>query len=81
MNTPISEDENTYEKRYKMRGLGEDKLNTVVSIPRIVIEKEARKRGLSVEVFLERFVAVAVFNGFEGIFYRFEPVERNVKEH
>lgn len=68
-----------YTKTYKMRSLGEDKLNTVVSIPRVVIEKEARKRNISVEEFLKTFRAVAHFNGFDGVLYRFEPVPEDEK--
>jgi len=65
----------TYKRRYKMRTLGQDGLNTVVSIPRVVIEREAQKQGLSVEEFIEHFRAVAHYNNFDGVFYIFEEVE------
>ena len=64
--------DNAYKKRYKMRALGEDGHNTVVSLPRAFLEREADKRGLTVRKFLEDFRAVAHFNGFEGIYYSFE---------
>ena len=64
-----------YEKRYKMRTLGENGLNIVVSIPRIVIEKEARERKLTISEFLEQYYAVAQYNSFEGIHYNFKPKE------
>jgi len=64
-----------YEKRYKMRTLGENGLNIVVSIPRIVIEKEARQRNLTISEFLEQYSAVAQYNSFEGIHYNFKPKE------
>ncbi len=35
-----------FKKKYKMRSLGEDGLNTVVSIPRIVLQREADKQGI-----------------------------------
>ncbi len=55
-----------------MRSVGEEGLNIIVSIPRQVIEREARKHKLTVKEFLSRFRAVAIYNGFEGIHYTFE---------
>jgi hypothetical protein len=62
----------SYKRRYKMRAVGQDGLNIVVSIPRIVIEREAERRGLTIGEFLEQFKAVAQFDNFDGIFYTFE---------
>jgi len=59
-------------KRYKMRALGENGLNIVVSIPRVVIERQAEKHGLTVEEFRNQFKAVANFGNFEGVAYTFE---------
>lgn len=71
----------TYKRRYKMRAQGEGGLNTVVSIPRAVIEREAEKRGLSVPEFIKRHRAVAHYNSFEGVFYSFEEIpEKEVDE-
>ncbi len=64
----------SYKKRYKMRALGEDGLNIVVSIPKIVIEREVGRRELTVGKFLEKFRAVAQFNSFDGVFYTFEEI-------
>jgi len=63
-----------YKRRYKMRALGEDGLNIVVSIPRVVIEREAEKHGVTIPEFLEQFKAVAQYNSFEGVAYYFEEV-------
>jgi hypothetical protein len=63
-----------YEKEYKMRATGEDGLNIVVSIPRMVIEKQAKANGMTIPEFLEKFKAVAQFNSFEGVHYYFKPV-------
>lgn len=60
---------------YKMRAQGERGLNTVVSIPRQVIAREAEKQGISIEEFIKRFKAVAHYDSFDGIFYAFEEVE------
>lgn len=64
----------SYKRRYKMRAVGQDGLNIVVSIPRVVIEREAEKRGLTVGEFLEQFKAVAQYDNFEGVRYTFEEV-------
>jgi len=64
-----------YERKYKMRTLGENGLNIVVSIPRIVIEKEAREKNLTVSEFIEQYYAVAQYNSFEGIHYNFKLKE------
>lgn len=75
---PIQVDsDDIFTKAYKMRSLGEEGLNTVVSIPRIVIAREARKRRMTIKEFLTNFRAVAHFNGFEGVLYRFEPIPEN----
>lgn len=65
---------NGYRRVYKIRAIGEDGLNIVVSIPREVIDREARKRHLSIDEFIQKFRAVATYNGFEGIHYTFEPM-------
>ena len=44
----MTEVKDSYKKRYRMRALGEGGLNIVVSIPRMVIEREAEKRGLTI---------------------------------
>ena len=61
-----------YRKPYKMRALGKNGLNTVVSIPPEVLDREARRRGLSVEQFKAEFHAIAQFDNFDGVFYTFE---------
>ena len=70
--------QNAYEKHYKLRATGEDGLNIVVSVPRIVIEREARLKGLTIEEFIKQYCAVAQYNSFEGIHYMFK--EKNEKE-
>jgi len=63
-----------YKRRYKMRAVGQDGLNIIVSIPRVVIEREAEKHGLTVGEFLEQFKAVAQYDNFEGVRYTFEEI-------
>ena len=61
----MTEIRDSYEKRYRMSVLGEGGLKIVVSIPRMVILREAKKCQLTIEEFLEQFKAVAQFNNFE----------------
>jgi len=68
----MAEIRDSYKRRYKMRALGEGGLNIVVSIPRVVIEREAEKRGLTISEFLAQFKAVAQYGSFEGVLYTFE---------
>ena len=63
-----------------MRAVGQDGLNIVVSIPRVVIEREAEKCGLTIGEFLDQFKAVAQYNSFEGVLYTFEEIE-GVQRH
>jgi hypothetical protein len=57
-----------------MRAIGQDGLNIVVSIPRIVIEREAERRTLTIEEVLEQFRAGAEFDSFDGVLYTFEKI-------
>jgi len=66
-----------YKRCYKMRALGQNGLNIVVSIPRVVIQREAEKRSLTIGEFLEQFKAIAQYDNFEGIIYTFEETKRN----
>lgn len=64
-----------YKRRYKMRAVGENGMNIVVSLPRVVIERETEKHGLTIPEFLEQFRAVAQFDNFEGVLYTFEEIK------
>ncbi|GAH74610.1 unnamed protein product [marine sediment metagenome] len=73
----MAEIRDSYKKRYKMRAVGQNGLNIIVSIPRIVIKREAERRELTIEEFLEQFKAVAQFGNFEGVIYTFEENKRH----
>lgn len=60
---------------YKMRAVGADGMNIVVSIPKVVIEHEGRQRGLTKEEFLQQYRAVAYYNSFDGVLYRFKKLD------
>lgn len=62
-----------YKKEYKVRTIGKKGTAYEVSFPQDVIERKARELGLTIEEFLEKYRAVAYYNAFEGVYYRFEP--------
>lgn len=64
--------EKSLRKAYKVRTVTPNSKYCEVGFPRVVIEREARKLGLSVEDFLERYHAVANYDSFEGTIYTFE---------
>ena len=71
-----------YKRRYKMRVLGENGLNIVVSLPRVVVEREAEKRNLTINEFLKEFRAIAQYDNFEGVIYTFEKTEEgDLRKH
>ena len=67
--------QDAYRKKYKMRTVGEKGMNTVVSIPRVVILREARRKNMDPEEFLKKYTAVAHFNDFLGVYYTFEEMK------
>ena len=68
-------EESTYQKIYKMRQIGENKQNTVVTIPPEVVEREARIRNLTIDEFIQQYRVVAQFDGFGGLRYNFQPAK------
>ena len=71
-----------YIKAYKVRLVGPGSLE--VTIPRVIVEREARRYSLSVEEFIQLFRVEYLFNDFGGAFVRFKKVagESDItKEH
>lgn len=68
-----SRKEVVYRKEYTIRKVGDGGVQTI--IPKVVIERAARKEGLSVEEFIKRYKIVHLFNDFEdaAALYRFAP--------
>ncbi len=52
---------------YKLRCLGVDGLNIAVTVPRVFILNEAKKRALSLEEFMATYLAIPVYNSGLGI--------------
>ena len=63
-------------KRYKVRCIGRGGRTLGVSVPREVFEREARKMKIPPEEAPERLEAVWRYNDFDGLYLRFEEVEK-----
>ena len=61
-----------YSKFYKMRMVGPGSLEA--TIPRAIVEREARKCRLSIEEFIKVYQVQYLFNDFGGAFVRFKKV-------
>jgi len=70
---PIMDEHKSYIKVYRMQATGADGDTVRVSVPREVVEKEARRLGLSIKQFVSHYRIQWLFNGFEGAWARFVP--------
>lgn len=62
-------------KVYKMRSTGRARATVEVSMPRKAVEDAATSAGMTVEEFVEKYLAVAHFSSkFKGVFYTFERI-------
>ncbi len=64
-----------YRKTYRLRTAIPGRKSIEVTFPYEVVEKEARARGLTVDDFLRHFHVVCEYNNFDGVVYKFEPLE------
>lgn len=62
-----------YQKTYTIRREGSKGLSYRVTIPKAFVEKEARKRGLTVDEFLDQYQAIARYNSFRGLHIDITP--------
>lgn len=63
-----------YRKTYKMRAVGSGGQTIEVSMPPEVIKREATKRGLTIQEFIDQYRAIAHYNNFDGVLYQFEEI-------
>ncbi len=66
----------TYRIRYSVPGSG--KKSVEVTIPYEVIKREADKRNLTVDQFIQQFMAIAEYDNFDGIRYTFQKANNEV---
>lgn len=64
-----------YKKSYRMNIVGKDGATTTVAIPPEVIDLKAREAGLTPDEFTKRYQMIAHYNNFDGVFYKFEPIQ------
>ena len=71
-----------YKKRYALNMVGRDGSTTTVAIPPAVIERKAEEKGMTPEEFVKTHRIIAIYNGFDGVFYTFEgkDSQKEVKE-
>ena len=65
-----------YRKTYRLRTAVPGRKSIEVTFPYEVVEKEARSKGLTISEFLNRFQAIAEYNNFDGVIYRFQEIPR-----
>lgn len=75
METELGEKKRLLRKRYAIRIPYKGARGGQVSIPWIILEREALSRGLTVEEFAEQYEAECQFNDFPGVHYEFVPKE------
>lgn len=63
-------------KEYKLRMAIPGAKSIEVTFPYEVVEREARKHGLTIKEFLAQFTAVAQYDNFDGVFYSFEEIKQ-----
>ena len=62
-----------FKRRYKVRRAGGRSFEA--TLPPRAYEKAARRRGLTPDEFIERYAAVWHYDGFDGLYLTFEPME------
>lgn len=71
------DDSNLIIKKYKVRLIGKNGRTIGVSVPREVFEREVRKLGLPLKNATEKIEAVWRYNSFDGLYLKFEEVEKD----
>ena len=61
-----------YKKEYRLKVLVAGRKSINVTIPYEVIQRESEKRDLTVEQFIDIYVAVAEYDNFDGVRYTFK---------
>jgi len=69
----------TYTKTYRMQATGASGDTIRTSVPREVVAREARRRGMTITQFVKYFKVQWLYNGFEGAWAKFVPREEKDK--
>lgn len=74
----IPSEKESYTKCYRMQSVGES--NTIrTSVPSEIVEREAKKKDLTVEQFIKTYNIQWLYNGFDGAWANFIPKEESGK--
>lgn len=73
INIPNTDD--TYRRTYRMQATGAGGKTIRTSVPCEVVEKEARRHGMTIHEFINKFRVEWLYNGFEGAWAKFVPKE------
>lgn len=63
----------TYIKTYKMQAVGALGSTIRTSVPREIVEREARRKNLTIKQFIKDYLVSWLYNGFDGAWARFVP--------
>jgi len=72
----IPSEKNSYTKVYRMQATGATGKTIRTSVPSSVVEKEARRLGVTVKEFVRHYRVMWLYNGFEGAWAKFVPKEQ-----
>ena len=73
--TFVPSEKDTYTKTYRMQATGAGGKTIRTSVPSEIIEKEARRLGITVKEFVSHYRVMWLYNGFEGAWAKFVPKE------
>lgn len=78
MNETIEiDDKKVIMKKYRLRRVGARRATIAITLPREVVEREARRLGISEEEAAEKLFGVWKYNDFHGLHLSFEPVKES----
>ncbi len=69
----VPTEKDSYTKVYRIQVTGAGGKTIRTSVPSEVVEREARRRNLTIEEFVKSFKVQWLFNGFEGAWAKFIP--------
>lgn len=80
MNETIQiDDKKVIIKRYRLRRTGARRATIEITLPKEVVEREARRLGISEEKAAEKLLGVWKYNAFHGLHLSFELAEEPTK--
>jgi len=74
LDIPAEQINGALRRPYRLRVAVPGAKSVEVTFPYEVVEREARRHGLTVAQFLKAFIAIAHYDNFDGVFYSFEAV-------